>query len=302
MSMRPAQRVVRVATCAYPIEHLASLFAYRDKQARLVQEAKHKGAQLLVFPEYGSLELGSLLTSKEQESLHSELNAVQSLLPAMLEIHATLAKTHGVYILGPSFPERMADGHVRNRARMHAPTGSVALVEKQQLTPFEREEWEAVPGRTRVIETELGAIGVAICYDSEFPLIVRRQVEAGAEIILVPSCTDALAGYHRVSISCRARALENQCYVVQAATVGVASWSHAIDDNHGAAALYGPMDYGHLSDGIVAQGPIDVPGWVIADLDLGALATVRTAGQVRNHRDWSEDAHLHGDVERVSLR
>ena len=78
------------------------------------------------------------------------------------------------------------------------------------MTRFESERWgvhasDAAP----VIETDLGVVGVAICYDSEFPLIVRRQVEAGAELILVPSCTDTMAGYHRVALSCRARAGES---------------------------------------------------------------------------------------------
>lgn len=295
---------LRVAACAYPIEALASFAAYEAKQARWVEQASKDGAQLLVFPEYGSMELSSLLSAQEQATLASELAGVQRFLQPMLEVFAKLSVQYGVHILSPSFPERLdALGVTRNRARLHAPSGDAVVIEKQQMTRFEDEQWGIREGETaHVVDTALGTIGIAICYDSEFPLLVRRQVEAGADLVLVPSCTETLAGYHRVAIGSRARALENQCFVLQAPTLGKAPWSHAIDDNHGAAAVYGPVDSSLSSDGIVAQGAIDVPGWVFADLDFAALARVRADGQVRNYRDWSRDRHIAGRVERLSLR
>jgi predicted amidohydrolase len=294
---------VRVAACAYPIERLESFVAFAQKQELLVERAVQEGARLLVFPEYASMELTSLLPLEEQGDLQRELFALQGLFQDFLATYTALAKKHGIYILGPSFPERLTNADVfRNRNRLHAPNGELGVSEKMQMTRFEREEWGIAPGAcSRVFHTELGVIGVAICYDAEFPLLVRRQVEAGAEIILVPSCTDTLAGYHRVALSCRARALENQCYVVQAPTVGGAAWSIAVDQNWGAAAVYGPVDRGFASDGVVAQGALDTPGWVFGDLDLAELARVRREGQVTNHRDWSLPGHLAGSLESVSL-
>ena len=293
---------LRVAACAYPIERLSSFEAFAQKQEFLVERAVQEGARLLVFPEYASMELTSVLPPEEQGDLQRELAALQGLFADFLAIYGRLAQKHGVYILGPSFPERSSGEVFRNRIRLHAPSGELGLSEKMQMTRFEREEWGIAPGeRSRVFETELGVIGVAICYDVEFPLLVRRQVEAGAEIILVPSCTDTLAGYHRVALSCRARALENQCFVVQAPTVGGAAWSIAVDQNWGAAAVYGPVDRGFASDGVVAQGALDAPGWVFGDCNLSELARVRREGQVTNHRDWSLPGHLSGPLEVVSL-
>lgn len=293
---------VRVGACAYPIERLDAMATFAIKQAALVQTAVQVGARLLVFPEYASMELSSVLPSEEQGELQRELHGMQRLLPEFLAIYTELAREHGVYILGPSFPERCPSGAFRNRIRLHAPSGAVGVTEKLQMTRFEREEWGIEAGtEQRVFDTELGVLGVAICYDVEFPLLVRRQVEAGAEIILVPSCTDTLAGYHRVALSCRARALENQCFVVQAPTVGGAAWSIAVDQNWGAAALYGPVDRGFASDGVVAQGALDTPGWVVGELDLRALSRVRAEGQVTNHRDWSLPGHLRGALECVSV-
>ncbi|HKU42341.1 MAG TPA: nitrilase-related carbon-nitrogen hydrolase, partial [Polyangiales bacterium] len=213
---------LRIAACAYPIQALPDFAAFADKQRQLVAAAADGGARLLVFPEYGSVELTSTLPDSSRGELARELAALQPLLAPMNELYAGLAREHGVYILAPSFPELAADsGKYHNRARFHAPSGGLGVVQKLQMTRFEREDW-GISGaaRTPVFETELGVIGAAICYDSEFPLLVRRQVELGAQVVLVPSCTDTLAGYHRVMLSCRARAVENQCYVVQAPTVG----------------------------------------------------------------------------------
>jgi predicted amidohydrolase len=102
----------------------------------------------------------------------------------------------------------------------------------------------------------------------------------------VPSCTDTVHGFNRVQISAQARALENQCFVAVAPTVGQAPWSATLDDNHGAAAIFGPVDRGFAPDGIIAQGKMDAQGWVFATLDPARLATVRAQGAVRNHADW----------------
>ena len=105
--------------------------------------------------------------------------------------------------------------------------------EKIIMTPFER-DWGISPGGPlRVFETAIGNIAVAICYDCEFPLLTRALTEAGAEILLVPSCTEKISGYHRVRTGTKARALENTIAAVQSPTVGDAPWSPAIDFNAG---------------------------------------------------------------------
>jgi predicted amidohydrolase len=289
---------LRVASAAYPIERIASFDAYAYKLGRAVAAAADGGGQLLVFPEYGSVELSAALPAADSGELRRELHGLQRFLAQSIEMFSALATRHRVHILAPSFPERdPATGRFHNRARLHAPSGAIGVIEKLQMTRFESEEWGIDPGRQqRVFDTELGTIGVAICYDSEFPALVRAQIATGAELILVPSCTDTLAGYHRVALSCRARALENQCFVVQSSTVGDAPWSLALDHNHGAAAIYGPVDRGFADDGVLAQGALDAPGWVFADLDLAALAEVRANGQVRNHRDWNTVAHENAET------
>jgi len=108
----------------------------------------------------------------------------------------------------------------------------------------------------------------------------------------VPSCTDTEAGFHRVRIGCQARALENQCYVVQSPTFGKAAWSEAVDVNTGRASIYTPVDYGFPDNGILVEGSTDSAEWVYADLDLAEIERVRVEGQVFNFRDWPKQDNL----------
>ena len=115
---------------------------------------------------------------------------------------------------------------------------------------------------------------------------MRAQVEQGAWLILAPSCTDSLHGFNRVRLSARARALENQCFVAVAPTIGLAPALATLDENHGYAAIFGPVDRGFPEDGIIARGTMDQPAWLFADLDPARLNAVREDGAVRNFRDW----------------
>jgi predicted amidohydrolase len=119
---------------------------------------------------------------------------------------------------------------------------------------------------------------------------------AGAEILLVPSCTDPARGYFRVRTGAQARALENQIAVVHAPTVGLAPWSPAVDVNVGAAAVYVPADLDFPDDGVLAIGVRDAPQWVHAEIDLDRLARCRLAGDVLNARDWPEQDEVDGCV------
>jgi predicted amidohydrolase len=179
------------------------------------------------------------------------------------------------------------DGRVVNRAPLIAPDGRLAFQDKHVMTRFEAERWGVSRGEDpQVFETPWGRIGISICYDAEFPKHVRAQVEAGAWLILVPTCTDTRHGFNRVRLGAQARALENQCYVAVAPTVGEAPWCAALDTNHGFAAVFGPVDRGFPEDGVLARGEMDVPGWVFCALDPGRIERVRREGAVLNHRDW----------------
>ena len=176
-----------------------------------------------------------------------------------------------------------------NVARLFAPNRKMGEQAKIVMTRFEREMWGVSGGRELTLfDTALGKIGIAICYDSEFPMIARALAEAGAKLLLVPSATDGLTGYWRVRIGAQARALENQFYAVHSPTVGEAPWCPSLDSNRGAAGVYGPPDLGFPDNGIVALGELDKPMWLFAEVSLDKVDQVRAEGAVFNHRHWDE--------------
>lgn len=284
-----------IALAQYPIDFLRNWTAYASKLTHWIEQAAAAGAALAVFPEYGAMELASLDPSTAGD-LKASLATVADLMPRIDALHAELASQHGLHVLAASGPVRIGQRYV-NRARLFAPNGKSGQQDKLIMTRFEAEEWgiaAAEPGSTlNLFNTRLGRIAIAICYDVEFPLIARAAVEAGAHLLLVPSCTDTPHGYWRVRIGAQARALEGQVFVAQSPTVGEAAWSPAVDINHGAAALYGPPDgpkggNWHLpADGVLAIGAMDQPQWLFAEIDLARLAQLRTDGSVLGARDWA---------------
>jgi predicted amidohydrolase len=283
----------RIAAAAYPIDFLGDWPTYAAKITRWIGEAADNGAALLVFPEYFSMELASQFAANVYGSLSAQLASMQTVLTDFIGLFAGLAQQHQVTICAGSFPVRVENGTYHNRSYLFFPDGTNGHQDKVQMTRFESEDWLIEGGNdVRVFETPLGKFGIAICYDAEFPLIARRMVELGADVILVPSCTDTTAGYWRVRIGCQARALENQCFVVQSSTVGDAAWSPAVDVNTGTGAVYTPVDRGFPDDGVLASGQLNTPGWTYADVNPEALAHVRRTGQVFNYRDWDRQMRI----------
>ena len=272
---------LRLGVLAWPVGRPGDVAGYARRLDGFVAEAVGQ-ADMLVMPEYACVELAA---GAEGEA--GELRAMVAEAPAVLEAMRGVARRHGVWLLPGSLPMAGADGRVVNRAPLIAPDGRLAFQDKMAMTRFEAERWGVAAGAgPQVFETPWGLIGVSICYDAEFPKHVRSQVEAGAWLVLVPTCTDSLHGFNRVRFSCQARALENQCFVAMAPTVGEAPWSAALDVNRGFAAVFGPVDHGFPVDGVLARGALDAPGWVFCTLDPARIATVRREGAVLNHRDW----------------
>ncbi|APG48482.1 carbon-nitrogen hydrolase family protein [Phaeobacter porticola] len=292
---------MRIATAAYPLDWFDDWAAYEAKLTRWVSHAAGQGADLLVFPEYGAMELATLAGREVAGDLERSLYAVSDLMPKVDALHLRLAADYRVHILGASAP--VFAGRLRpvNRAVLYAPNGKMGAQDKQIMTMFERAPWNITGGGPLTLfETDLGKIGILICYDSEFPLLARALAEA--DILLVPSCTEALAGYWRVRIGAMARALENQCVSVMASLVGAADWSEAVDQNTGMGGVFGPPDTGFPATGVLAEGVLNQAGWTYADVNIQTIAEVRRNGVVRNRTHWDERPEPQNSITMFSLR
>lgn len=278
---------ITVAAAQYPLDRLADIDALAGKLDRWIGDAARHGADLVVFPEYGAMELAGLASDAIASDLHHSLAAVADTMAEIDTRQQEIARRHRIHVLAASGPHRRADGRYANAARLITPDGGTAIIEKVVMTPFER-DWGIVGGaRPSLVETDIGRIGVLICYDSEFPLLARALVEAGADIIVVPACTERVSGFNRVRTAALARALEGTVPTVLSPTIGDAPWSPAVDRNAGAAGIYLPAEHGISDTGVLAEGRLNEPGLVVASIDLARLADVRTAGEMRNRADWS---------------
>jgi predicted amidohydrolase len=279
---------VTIAAAAYPLDWFDDFDAYAAKITRWVETAADQGAQLLVFPEYGAMELASLGGKATAGDLEGVLSEAARHRPAADALQARLAAKHGVWILGGSGPVFTGNRPV-NRATFFGPSGVLGHQDKQIMVRFEREDWDVAPGAGLTLyDTPIGKIGIVICYDSEFPLLARQLTEAGAEILLAPSATETWAGYNRVRIGAMARALENQCVAVQAPLVGRSDWCAGCEENTGRAGIYAPPDRGWPSEGVLAEGERDAPGWVYATISRRLIADTREDGGVLNFLHWDE--------------
>lgn len=278
---------IRVAAAQYPIERFAGLDALEAKIARWVAEAAAGGADLVVFPEYGAMEIAGTFGDQVAGDLHASLDAVSRTLPQIDALHAALARRHAIHILAASGPSRRPDGTTANVARLITPGGRIGRQDKNIMTPFERAWGITGGGPVNVFDTALGRIGILVCYDSEFPLLARSQVEAGARLILIPACTERVSGFNRVRTAALSRALEGTVATVVSPTVGDALWSPAVDRNSGSAGVYVPAEIGLSETGVLAEGPLNGPRLIFADIDFAHLQRLRTAGEMRNLSDWS---------------
>ena len=277
---------MRIATAQWAIERPCSFAAWQARLRAALAAAAAQGAELALLPEYLALELAGLFAPAIHADFLASLDALQPLYADWQASFANLARETGLHVLAGTFLLRQPNGRYRNRAELYAPDGRRWFQDKLVLTGFERGFAVIEPGeQLQVFDTALGRIGVNVCYDSEFPLFARRQYEAGARLLLVPSCTDTPAGATRVRVGCRARALENQVHVVQSVTAGEATWSPALDSNTGVAAVFAPSDRGLPDSGEVARAIVH-DTWCIADIDAAALDAVRKNGQVANAADW----------------
>ena len=295
--------MVRLAVAQYDLQRPEDWSRYADRVAGWVADGARRGGELLVFPEYAGLELGGFCLSDRRLTPRRLYPAMQPRIRDAIGLHRQLAREHGVVIVAGSMPVAVGDGRFCNRVHVFGPQGDDGCQDKIQLTRLEhRTELMAAGAGLHVFDTGGLGFGIALCYDSQFPLLGHAMAEAGADLILSPSCTHAATGFNRVRIGCRGRALENQCYTAQAPLIGEAAWFPLMAANVGRAGIFTPPDEGVPDDGILADAEDDAPGWLLADLDPATLQYLRSHGQVGNAGDWAaQHRALTSPVTRITL-
>jgi len=277
---------VKIATAQYPITRHKSFHHWQQHMERWIADGVTEGAQLLLFPEYGAMELTSILPEDISNDIRQQVIELNALKDKFCSVFSDLAKKYKIIIVAPSIPV-IEEGKKVNRVYVFEARGLVGYQDKFFMTRFENEEWGIESGNKAlsIFETTWGSFGIQICYDIEFAMGSQVLANAGASLILAPSCTETIRGATRVHIGARARALENQIYTVVSQTVGNAVWSPAVDINYGFAAFYSTPDKNLPEEGIIATMTPQKEGWLIEELDFQKIEDVRSSGQVFNFRD-----------------
>ena len=281
---------MKIATAQYPITLHKNFQSWQTHTEKWVQSALIQNAELLLFPEYGSMELVSFLSEEIRQDICQQVIELATFKESFCQTFEDLAKKYQVIIVAPSFPV-LEDGQIYNRVYVFSKKGLVGYQDKFFMTRFENEEWgiSSAPKVLSLFETSWGSFGIQICYDIEFPIGSHLLCANGASLILAPSCTETIRGATRVHVGARARALENQCYVAVSQTINNAEWSPAVDINFGYSAIYSTSDKNFPEDGIVAIQKPQMEGWLVENINLELIKEVRQDGQVFNFKD---SAHL----------
>jgi predicted amidohydrolase len=274
MAAREPSMLRRYLAAVVQLNATADKTANLRKAERLVADAAQAGAKLVALPEmfnlYGRFE--------------RIVEGAEIVPGPTTDCLRALAVAHRLYLAGGSFAEHDASsGKTRNTCLVFSPDGAiVGRYSKIHLFDIDlpghvtskESQWIGAGAETTSVETPLGKLGLAICYDLRFPELFRRLSTAGAEIIVVPSAFTHATGRDHWEILVRARAIENQCYVLAPNQCGEPS--------------AGMRTYGHslIIDpwGRVLAALVDEEGIAIADIDLDALQRVRTELPALQHR------------------
>jgi deaminated glutathione amidase len=241
----------------------------------LIKNSAAKGAKFIALPENFAF-LGDEKARLEQADTISD--TVAGSLPEW-------AKEFNIYLLGGGYPVRADNGKVYNRAVLVNPDGKfVASYDKIHLFDVELSrteqyrESDVVQGGARVaviydIEG-LVRIGLSICYDVRFPELYRKLVDAGAELLWIPSAFTRPTGEAHWEILLRSRAIENSSYVIAPAQTGKHGEKR---ETYGHSLIVDPW-------GTILADAGTEPGFVIAEVDLDTLRDIRRKLPSLKHR------------------
>jgi predicted amidohydrolase len=246
-----------------------------DTAARLIDEAVRAGAQLAALPEYFCL-MGRSDADKLTVAEVPGDGPIQRFLAAQ-------AKRHGLWLIGGTLPLRCATPErARNACCVYAPDGTLAArYDKLHLFRFDsgRESYDearVLEAGSEPVALQAGAlrVGLSVCYDLRFPELYRALGTPPCDLLSVPAAFTYTTGRAHWELLLRARAVENQCYVLAAAQGGThengrRTWGHSM--------IVDPWGE------VLAVRP-EGEGMVLAEVDPARLAAVRQQLPALAHR------------------
>lgn len=246
-------------------------------------------SDFVLFPEYFNAPLMAKFNNMgEAQSIRALAQYTEDIRDRFIN----LAIKHNINIITGSMPYVKEDGGLYNVGFLCRRDGTYEMYEKIHVTPDEVKSWGLSGGKkVQTFDTDCAKIGVLICYDVEFPELSRLMADQGMQILFVPFLTDTQNGYSRVRVCAQARAIENECFVVIAGSVGNLPRVHNMDIQYAQSGVFTPCDFAFPTDGKRAEATPNTEMILVSDVDLDLLNELHTYGSVRNLRDRRNDLY-----------
>ena len=243
---------------------------------------------IVLFPEFFNAPLMSAFNKEEpHEAVRNLADYSETLRVALQE----MAVSYNINIVAGSMPEYY-DKRLYNVSYLCRRDGTHERQYKLHVTPDEAQYWGLQGGDSlRVFDTDIGKIGILICFDVEFPELSRYLADKGMQLLLVPFWTDTKNAYLRVRRCAQARAIENECYVAISGSVGNIPRIENMDIQYSQAAVFTPSDFAFPHDAIAAEATPNTEMTLVVDLDMDLLEELRQQGSVRNLQNRRTDLY-----------
>ena len=276
------KKIVRLGLVQWQMRLYKDLEELMQQAEYFIDAVSGYRSDFALFPEFFNAPLMA-------ENNHlTEAEAIRELAKhtdAIVKKFSEFAITYNINIITGSMPEIKGD-LLYNAGYLCKRDGSVERYEKLHVTPDEAKVWGMQGGnQLKAFNTDCGKIGILICYDSEFPELSRILADEGMDILFIPFLTDTQNGYSRVRHCAQARAIENECYVAIAGSVGNLPKVHNMDIQFAQSMVFTPCDFAFPANGIKAESTTNTEMILIADLDIDLLRELNQFGSVRNLRD-----------------
>ena len=246
-------------------------------------------SDFILFPEYFN---APLMAKYNDMGEAQSIRALAQYTEQMRDRFVELAISYNINIITGSMPYVKADGSLYNVGFLCRRDGSYDMYEKIHVTPDEVKSWGLSGGNlVQTFDTDCAKIGVLVCYDVEFPELARLMAAGGMQILFVPFMTDTQNAYSRVRVCAQARAIENECFVAIAGSVGNLPRVHNMDIQYAQSAVFTPCDFAFPNDGKRAEATPNTEMILVSDVDLDLLNELHTYGSVRNLRDRRTDLY-----------
>lgn len=282
------KKVIRLGLIQWQMRLYKDLDEVMQQAEYFVDAVSGYRSDFALFPEFFNAPLMS-----EYNHL-SEPEAIRKLAGytgKVVEKFSELSISYNINIITGSMPE-IIDNELFNVGYLCKRDGGVERFEKLHVTPDEAKVWGLQGGsRVKTFDTDCGKIGILICYDVEFPELSRLLADQGMDILFVPFLTDTQNGYSRVRNCAQARAIENECYVAIAGSVGNLPKVHNMDIQYAQSMVFTPCDFAFPTNGIKAEATPNTEMILIADVDIDLLRELHQFGSVRNLKDRRLDLY-----------